>query len=171
MRHKGSIVFILICVFTSSINGGSDLIYASAINLARIHNRGELAKAFRYTQVAIEDAVFSGVQFRTAETAGFYSIVNASFQSVNEVNTNTKLKRHLALISMLSVFLILLVIYVYKQLGKLSHIKEELLQINLKHKNLIFKLNETNSMMIERNEQLSELNKKKEQYIAQLFSL
>ena len=142
---------------------------ASFMQLARIsYNKGDLAKAFRYTQVAIEDAVFSGVQFRTAEMAGFYSIINASYQ-VNEANTNNILKRYLALISMLSVFLILLVLYVYKQLKKLSHIKEELSQANIKLKELILELNETNNLMNERNEQLSESNQIKEQYIAQFF--
>jgi hypothetical protein len=142
---------------------------ASFMQLARIcYNKGDLAKAFRYTQVAIEDAVSSGVQFRTAEMAGFYSIINASYQ-VNEANTNSKLKRYLILISLLSAFLILLVLYVYNQLKKLSRIKEELSRANLKLKELIFELNETNNRMNERNEQLSESNQIKEQYIAQFF--
>jgi hypothetical protein len=142
---------------------------ASFQQLARIYyNNGDLANSFRYTQLAIEDALFSGVQFRTTEMAGFYSIINASYQ-VKEANTNSKLKKYLILISMLSAILILLVFYIYKQMKKMSHIKEELSQANAKLKDIIHELNETNSLINERNDQLSESNKIKEQYIAQFF--
>jgi len=142
---------------------------ASFQQLARIYYRdGDITGAFRYAQLAIEDAIFSGVQFRTAKMSEFYSIINVSYQ-IKEAKSNSKLKRYLLLISVLSCFLILLVGYVYKQLRKLSRIKEELSQTNVKLKNVITKLSETNNLINERNEQLSESNLIKEQYIAQFF--
>ena len=73
------------------------------------------------------------------------------------------------LISLLFVFLTILALYLYKKLKKILHIKEELSQANIKLKKLIFELNEAKSIMNERNEQLSESNQIKEQYIAQFF--
>lgn len=144
---------------------------ASFQRLATIYyKKGNIAKAFRYSQSGIEDAIFSGVQFPTAQMSEFYSIINASYQ-VKEARTNGKLKIYLTLISILSVFLILLVLYVYKQMKKLSHIKEELSQTNARLKELNTELNNRNILINETNNQLSEANQIKEQYIAQFFNL
>lgn len=144
---------------------------ASFQRLAVIYyNSDDISKAFKYTQSAIEDAVFSGVQFRTAEMSKFYSIINASYQA-KETKTNSKLKTYLILISLLSLFLILLVIYIYKQMKKLSRIKEELSATNKKLITLNEEINGTNNLLNERNEQLWESNQIKEQYIAQFLDL
>lgn len=144
---------------------------ASFQRLALIYyDSGDIAKAFKYTQTAIEDAVFSGVQFRTAEMSGFYSIINASYQA-KEAKTNSKLKTYLILISILSFFLILLVVYVYKQMKKVSAIKEQLSVTNNKLIDLNNELNEKNDLLNDTNTQLSEANLVKEQYIAQFFNL
>jgi hypothetical protein len=137
---------------------------ASFQRLALIYyDNGDIAGAFKYTQTAIEDAVFSGVQFRTAQMSEFYSIINASYQA-KEVKANNLLKLYLVLISILTVFLILLVSYIYKQMKKLSIIKEALSQTN-------DKLTELNEELNEKNMQLWESNQVKEQYIAQFFNL
>ncbi|WP_203558513.1 DUF6377 domain-containing protein [Bacteroides sp. 519] len=134
------------------------------------YNNGDIAKAFKYTQSAIEDAVFSGVQFRTAQMSEFYSIINASYQ-VKEAKTNNKLKIYLLLISILSLFLIALVVYVFKQMKKLAKVKEELSQTNTKLINLNKELNGSNNLLNEKNGLLWESNYIKEQYIAQFFDL
>lgn len=139
--------------------------------LARIYyDSGDISKAFLYAQSAIEDAVSSGVQFRTAQMSEFYSIINASYQ-LKEAKTNATLKRYLSLISILSFFLILLVLYIYKQMKKLSRVKEELSLTNQKLLELNLELNEANSQLNDKNLELSESNYIKEQYIAQFFDL
>ncbi len=144
---------------------------ASFQRLATIYYKnGNIAKAFQYSQSAIEDAVSSGVQFRTTQMSELYSIINSSYQ-VKETKTNDKLKTYLILISVLSVFLILLVLYVYKQMKKLSYIKEELSLTNGKLKKLVDELNDHNILINKTNEHLSESNQIKEQYIAQFFNL
>lgn len=139
--------------------------------LARIYyDIGDLTKTFKYTQSAIEDAVYSGVQFRTAEMSKFYSIINASYQA-DKAKKNTQLKGYLFLISVLSVFLILLVVYSYKQMKKVSGVKEELSRTNGKLIELNKELNETNCLLHDKNILLQEANLIKEQYIAQFFNL
>lgn len=137
---------------------------ASFRNLAQIcYETGDLAGAFKYTQSAIEDAVFCNVQFRTTEMSEFYSIINASYQE-QQAKTKSQLLLYLILISILSVFLILLVFYVYKQMKKLSRVKEQLSETNNK-------LTKLNDALNNSNEQLSEANHIKQQYIAQFFDI
>lgn len=124
---------------------------------------GDVDKAFKYTQSAVEDAVFSGVQYRTAQMAKFYSIINAAYQE-KEAVTKSELQHYLLLISFLSIFLIVLFIYTRKQMKKLSDIKEELSRVN-------DKLIELNDGLNESNEQLSEANHIKEQYIIHFLDL
>lgn len=137
---------------------------ASFQRLASIYyNSGDIERAFRYTQSAIEDAVFSGVQFRTAEMSTFYSIINASYQQ-KLASSRTQLQVYVVLISFLSIFLVLLVAYVYKQMRKISVIKEELSLSN-------GKLIQLNNELNESNDYLFESNHIKEQYIVHFLDL
>lgn len=134
------------------------------------YHAGDIEDAFKYSHFAIEDAIFSGVQFRTAQLSALYSIINTSYQE-KERATNSKLKTYLILISLLSLFLILLVVYIYKQMHKVSVIKEKLSLTNDKLNALNNELNDKNDMLKNRYVQLSESNSVKEQYIAQFFDI
>ena len=132
--------------------------------LATLYYRhGDLFRAFRYTQAAVEDALFSNVQFRTVQMSELYSIIIASHQA-KESRTKHKLQYYLVLISVLSAVLVLLFVYLYKQLRRVYRIKEELSQTNAK----LARLNEE---LGEKNEQLSDSNAVKVQYIARFFDL
>lgn len=131
---------------------------------------GKMAEAFRFSQCAMEDAILSGMQFRTAQLSTFYSIINASYQE-QEARTSSKLKNYLLCISLLTLFLILLVAYVYRQMRKVSVIKEKLAVTNSRLASLNAELNEKNSLLENSNANLSEANAVKEQYIAQFFDL
>ena len=134
------------------------------------YREGDIAKAFIYSQAAIDDALFSGIQFRTAQMAKFYSIINAASQA-KEAKTNKTLKYNLIWISLLSMFLILLVVYIYKQMRRLSNIKEILYETNQKLTDLNIEINDKNELLKNNNIQLSEYNRIQEQYIAQFFNL
>jgi len=137
---------------------------ASFQRLSLIHyENGDIARAFNYAQSAIEDAVFSGAQFRTAQMSEFYSIINASYQQ-KEIKAKSQLKLYLTLISLLTVFMIMLVIYVYKQIRKISVIKEQLTLTNNKLTLLNKELNNSNN-------RLSDANHIKEQYIVHFLDL
>ena len=142
---------------------------ASLQRLALIYYKtGNIDKAFKYSQLAIEDAAFCNVQFRSVQMSEFYSIINASYRE-KEANSKKQLFFYLILISVLTVFLILLVLYVYKQMKKLSRIKEELSRANNKFIDLNRELNDKNELLYLKNNQLSNANLIKEQYIAQFF--
>jgi len=137
---------------------------ASFQELAQIYyEAGDIAKAYKYTQSAIEDAVFCNVQFRTTQLSRFYSIINATYQA-KEAHSKEQLQLLLILISVLALFLILLVAYAYRQMRRLSMMKETLSETNEKLSLLNEELNNANDL-------LSEANEVKEQYIAQFFDL
>lgn len=127
------------------------------------YNNGDLSEAFKYSQAAIEDALFSKVQFRMTQMSELYSIISVSHQA-KEVKTKTKLQYYLLLISVLSVVLVLLFAFVFRQMRKLYRVKEELSRIN-------GELARLNDELAEKNEQLSDANAIKVQYIAHFFDL
>lgn len=131
---------------------------------------GDVDMAYKLTQSAIEDALYCNVQFRTLLMSEVYSIINTVYLE-KEAKRKTELQLYLLCISLLSLFLIVAVIYVYKQMKKVSRIRGELFITSEKLAELNKDITETNSQLQERNAQLSESNHIKEEYIAHFFSL
>ena len=86
------------------------------------------------------------------EISKFYPIINASYQT-REAQGKRQLMTYFLLISLLTLFLILSLAYVYRQMRKISAIREELVY--------------TNACLV----QLSESNHIKEEYIAHFLDL
>jgi hypothetical protein len=144
---------------------------ASLQRLALIfYDNGDVDMAYKLTQSAIEDALYCNVQFRTLLMSQVYSIINTTYLE-REAQRKTELQLYLLCISLLSGFLILAVIYVYRQMKKVSKIRGELFVTSQKLAELNKDITETNSQLQERNAQLSESNHIKEEYIAHFFSL
>ncbi|MBF4471339.1 MULTISPECIES: DUF6377 domain-containing protein [Flavobacterium] len=131
---------------------------------------GDVDMAYKLTQSAIEDALYCNVQFRTLLMSEIYSIINTAYLE-REAQRKSELQIYLLCISLLSVFLILAVIYVSRQMKKVSRIRGELFATSQKLAELNKDITETNSQLQERNAQLSESNHIKEEYIAHFFSL
>jgi hypothetical protein len=131
---------------------------------------GDVDMAYKLTQSAIEDALYCNVQFRTLLMSEVYSIINTVYLE-REAKRKTELQLYLLCISLLSAFLIVAVIYVYKQMKKVSRIRGELFETSQKLAELNKDITETNNQLQERNAQLSESNHIKEEYIAHFFSL
>ena len=144
---------------------------ASMQNLALIYyESGAIDNAYKCTQSAIEDAIFCNVKFRTLQISELYTIINTAYLD-KEAKGKGQLQTYLILISLLSLFLILAVLYVYKQMRKVSRIKEELHRTSEKLAELNKDISSTNDQLNERNTQLSEANHVKEEYIAHFFDL
>lgn len=151
------------------INANKD--NASLQELALVfYEIGDVDMAYKLTQSAIEDALYCNVQFRTLLMSEIYSIINTAYLE-REAQRKTELQLYLILISLLSGFLIIAVIYVYRQMNKVSRIRGKLFITSQKLAELNKDITETNSQLQERNAQLSESNHIKEEYIAHFFSL
>lgn len=131
---------------------------------------GDVDMAYKLTQSAIADALFCNVQFRTLQMSEVYSIINTAYLE-REAKRKMQLQMYLLCISILSGFLIVAIIYVYKQMKKVSRIRGELYITSQKLAELNKDITETNNQLQERNAQLSESNHIKEEYIAHFFNL
>lgn len=144
---------------------------ASVQNLALIYyETGDIDNAYRFTKSAIEDAIFCNVKFRTLQISELYSIINTAYLD-KESKRKEQLQLYLILISILSFLLIIAIVYVYRQMKKVSKIKEELHLNSHKLAELNSNIIQNNDLLNDRNNQLSESNRIKEEYIAHFFDM
>lgn len=135
---------------------------ASFQNLAlTYYELGDIDKAYRFIQSAIEDAIFCNVRYRTIESSEFYPIINSTYSKKENIQKE-KLKTYLILISVLSLALFFGMVFIYNQMKKLSLIRKQLYNTNLELVKLNQDLQDTNS-------NLEEANLVKEEYIARFF--
>ncbi|WP_205195415.1 DUF6377 domain-containing protein [Chitinophaga sp. Cy-1792] len=134
------------------------------------HKEGNIKLAYTFTKSVIEDAIFCNIKFRTLSISELYTIINTEYLA-NEADAHGKLQLYLLLISTLSVFLVISLIYVYKQMQKVSRIKEALDISTQELRNLNEEITATNKKLTESNTQLSESNHIKEVYITQFLDL
>jgi len=135
-----------------------------------LYATGDIDNAYRCTQSAIEDALFSDSKFRTLHISEFYAIINTAYLK-KEAKQKDQLRLYLILISALSIFLAGVAVYVYKQMKRESRIKKALNSTTVQLSELNRTLNSTNLRLNEANSALLEANKIKEVYIAQFFDL
>ncbi len=137
---------------------------ASLRALALIYyEEGDINKAHKFMQAAIDDAIFCNVRYRTIEISSSYPIINASYQEKEKKQKNT-LQILLTLISLLLIFLAAGLVYIYRQMKRLSMIRKELYRTNLQ-------LGQLNKDLLVANDSLKESNFIKEEYIAHFFDL
>ncbi|MDD3078626.1 MAG: DUF6377 domain-containing protein [Paludibacter sp.] len=137
---------------------------ASLRALALIYyEKGDINKAHKFMQAAIDDAIFCNVRYRTIEISSSYPIINASYQE-KEKNQKNTLQILLIIISLLVVFLAVGLIYIYRQMKRLAMIRKELYRTNLQ-------LGQLNKDLFVANDSLKESNFIKEEYIAHFFDL
>jgi hypothetical protein len=135
-----------------------------------LYATGDVDQAYRCAQSAISDALFCNAKFRTLHMSEFYAIINTAYLK-KEAKQTSQLKFSLLVISILSLFLVVALIYVLRQTARESRIKKELDFTAKQLSDLNQTLTNTNFRLNEANSQLSEANKIKELYIAQFFDL
>ncbi|KGE15268.1 hypothetical protein DI53_0949 [Sphingobacterium deserti] len=137
---------------------------ASLQSLAQCYNsHGDIDKAYQFIQAAVNDAAFCNIRYRSLENSSFYGIINTSFQE-KELAQKRALRQNLIVISLLSMFLVLALFFLYTQIKKLRRARIELHQANAELKKL-------NTQLLLSNTNLSESNHIKEEYIAQFFDI
>lgn len=124
---------------------------------------GDIDKAYLFIKAAIDDAVFCNVRYREQEGTSFYTIINTAYEE-KEQRQKKQLRNYLLLISFLSIALIGMLWYVYKQMKHLIQVRRELRHTNIQ-------LKELNSELSFINQSLQESNHIKEEYIAHFFNL
>lgn len=138
---------------------------------------GNIEKAYSCIRSSMEDAMFCNARLRTYEVSQILPIIDSAYQEKVR-NQQYGLQLFLTLVSLLSLFLIIAVIYVYRQMKKIARIRKELSRTNLKLNELnrdlqhtVDQLNKTNKKLSNVNQELSESNEIKETYIGHFLDL
>lgn len=142
-----------------------------------LYETGEVEKAYDCIKSSMEDAMFCNARLRTYEVSQIFPIIDSAYQE-NVNKQKSELQLFLILVSILSVFLIIAVIYVYRQMKRVARIRKELYHTNVKLNDLnkdlqsrINQLNDVNKELSYVNNQLSDANQIKEAYIGHFLDL
>ncbi|MEA4852078.1 MAG: DUF6377 domain-containing protein [Paludibacter sp.] len=139
--------------------------YISLRSLAfLLYKEGDIDRAYKYIKRSLEDALFCNARLRTYEISQMLPIIDQAYQHQSQARQR-QLVISLISISLLSVFLLIAVLSVYRQMRKLSVARKDLSQANKLLNDLNKELSETNKLLKHSNETLSEANLIKEEYI------
>lgn len=135
-----------------------------------LYETGDIEEAYRCIKSSMEDAMFCNARLRTYEVSKIFPIIDLAYQE-NVNKQKAELQLFLILVSILSFFLIIAVIYVYRQMKRVARIRKELYRTNVKLSELNQDLQSSNSQLNEVNKELSEANQIKETYIGHFLDL
>lgn len=142
-----------------------------------LYETGEIERAYDCIKSSMEDAMFCNARLRTYEVSQIFPIIDSAYQE-NVNKQKSELQLFLILVSILSIFLIAAVIYVYRQMKRVARIRKELYQTNIRLnelntdlKSTVNQLNDVNKELSDVNNQLSEANQIKEAYIGHFLDL
>jgi len=139
--------------------------YISLRSLAFImYKEGDIDRAYKYIKRSLEDALFCNARLRTYEISRMLPIINEAYQKQNDTN-NKQLIVFLVSASILSLFLMVVLVLLFKQMKKLSKAKKEISLANAQFFELNKELNSFNEKLNETNITLQEANLVKEIYI------
>ncbi len=139
--------------------------YVSLRELSYIlYEAGDIGRASVYIKRSLQDALFCSARLRTVEISRILPIINRAYQ----METNARQRQlyfFLICISILSLFLLISLIFRYRQMKKLIRMEKNLSQANQQMKALNQELFRTNDQLTRANATLTEANLIKEEYI------
>lgn len=139
--------------------------YNSLRSLAYImYEEGDVNRAYKYMKRTLEDALFCNARLRTYEISKMMPIINEAYQKQNETNRK-QLTVFLMSASILSLFLMVVLFLLFKQMKKLSKAKQDISLANSQLIALNKELNVFNERLNETNGTLKEASLVKEIYI------
>ena len=139
--------------------------YASLQKLAHLmYELGDIDRAYNYLKCSLEDATLCNARLRTLEISQVFPIIDQAYQ-LKTKRQQQEMKVSLICISLLSVFLLVAIFFVYKQMKKVAAARREVVDTNTLLQELNEELHDSNSQLKEMNHTLSEANYIKEEYI------
>lgn len=145
--------------------------HASLWMLAKIlYEEGDINRAYKYIRYSWDDTQFYNARHRNLQTAGILSLIDQTYQTKIQ-EKNEKQRRFTILITFLSVLLGIALLYIYRQMKKLSVARHDLQDANNQLKKLNEELKMMNHSLQTSNDNLSESNMIKEKYIGRFINL
>ncbi len=129
-----------------------------------LYEDGDVFRAYKYIRRSLDDALFCNARLRTYEISQMLPIIDKAYQNQTDARQR-QLLTSLVSISILSLFLIIAIVLIYRQMRKLSAARKELSMANEQLNNLNHELSYTNAQLNNTNETLVEANLIKEEYI------
>ena len=129
-----------------------------------LYQEGDIERAYSYVKICMEDAAACNARLRKLEILEIFPIINDAYQQKTE-KQQEQMKWALVSISLLSLFLLLAIFYVYKQLKKVAAARREVIDANKRLKELNDELHLSNAQLKEANHSIAENSYLKEEYI------
>lgn len=142
-----------------------------------LYDTNQIEESYKCIWSSMEDAIFCNARFRTYEASQIFPIINSAYQE-KETQKRSLLTNFLIVVCLLSLFLVIAIIYVYRQMKRVNRIRRELSSVNKQLHGLNEQLNQANDVLHETNQEVSFVNKElaesnqiKEAYIGQFLDL
>lgn len=129
-----------------------------------LYQEGDIERAYSYVKICLEDAAACNARLRKLEILEIFPIINDAYQQKTE-KQQEQMKWALVSISLLSLFLLLAIFYVYKQMKKVAAARREVIDANKRLKELNDELHLSNAQLKEANHSIAENSYLKEEYI------
>lgn len=129
-----------------------------------LYQEGDIERAYSYVKICMEDAAACNARLRKLEILEIFPIINDAYQQKTE-KQQEQMKWALVSISLLSLFLLLAIFYVYKQMKKVAAACREVIDANKRLKELNDELHLSNAQLKEANHSIAENSYLKEEYI------
>ena len=129
-----------------------------------LYQEGDIERAYSYVKICMEDAAACNARLRKLEILEIFPIINDAYQQKTE-KQQEQMKWALVSISLLSLFLLLAIFYVYKQMKKVAAARREVIDANKRLKELNDELHLSNAQLKEANHNIAENSYLKEEYI------
>ena len=129
-----------------------------------LYQEGDIERAYSYVKICMEDAAACNARLRKLEILEIFPIINDAYQQKTE-KQQEQMKWALVSISLLSLFLLLAIFYVYKQMKKVAAARREGIDANKRLKELNDELHLSNAQLKEANHSIAENSYLKEEYI------
>jgi hypothetical protein len=118
--------------------------YVSLSSLAgELYQEGDVNRAYRYGTISTEDANFYNARLRRIELSHIFPIIERAYKAALD-RKNARLRTSVTAISLLTLLMFVLIVYVWRQTVVLSRIRKELLNANER-------LGATNRSLVEAN--------------------
>ena len=129
-----------------------------------LYQEGDIERAYSYVKICMEDAAACNARLRKLEILEIFPIINDAYQQKTE-KQQEQMKWALVSISLLSLFLLLAIFYVDKQMKKVAAARREVIDANKRLKELNDELHLSNAQLKEVNHSIAENSYLKEEYI------
>lgn len=129
-----------------------------------LYQEGDIDRAYSYLKLCMDDAVFCNARLRILEILQIFPLINDAYQQKTE-KQQEQMEWALVSISLLSIFLLIAIFYVYKQMKRVATARHEVVDANKRLKELNEELHRYNLQLKEANHIIAENSYLKEEYI------